>query len=31
MEFFSGDLRDMTSLAEAVQAIQTDQVYNLAA
>lgn len=31
IEFFSGDLRDMTSLAEAVQAIQPDEVYNLAA
>ncbi|MED3552017.1 GDP-mannose 4,6-dehydratase [Cytobacillus praedii] len=31
IEFFSGDLRDMTSLSEAVQAIQPDEVYNLAA
>lgn len=31
IEFFSGDLRDMTSLAEAVQVIQPDEVYNLAA
>ncbi|KOP82311.1 GDP-mannose 4,6-dehydratase [Cytobacillus solani] len=31
IEFFSGDLRDITSLAEAVQIIKPDEVYNLAA
>lgn len=31
IDFFSGDLRDMTSLAEAIQAIKPDEVYNLAA
>ncbi|WP_313802445.1 GDP-mannose 4,6-dehydratase [Cytobacillus sp.] len=31
IELYSGDLRDMTSLSEAVQAIKPDEVYNLAA